>query len=77
MQTLIDWSRIEALLADLHANKKGDHAWPPLMMFKAMLLQSWYNLSDPQLEKHLARDLWFRRFVGLSLSDSVPDHSTL
>ena len=28
---------------------------PPLMMFKA-LLQSWYKLSDPQLEKQLARD---------------------
>jgi transposase, IS5 family len=77
VQTLIDWSRIEALLVDVYANKKGEQAWPPLMMFKAMLLQSWYNLSDPQLEKQLARDLLFRRFVGLSLSDSVPDHSTL
>jgi len=47
------------------------------MMFKAMLLQSWYNLSDPQLEKQLARDLLFRRFIGLSLSETVPDHSTL
>jgi len=47
------------------------------MRFKALLLQSWYNLSDPQLEKQLARDLLFRRFVGLSLSESVPDHSTL
>ncbi len=47
------------------------------MMFKAMLLQSWYSLSDPQLEKQLARDLLFRRFVRLSLADSIPDHSTL
>jgi transposase, IS5 family len=45
-------------------------------MFKALLLQSWYSLSDPQLEKQLPRDLLFRRFVGLSLSESVPDHST-
>jgi transposase, IS5 family len=74
---LIDWNRIEGMLSCIHANKKGEHAWPPLIMFKAMLLQSWYNLSDPQLEKQLARDLLFRRFVGLSLADSVPDHSTL
>lgn len=40
-------------------------------------MQCWYNLSDPQLEKQLARDLLFRRFIGLSLSESVPDHSTL
>ena len=42
-----------------------------------MLLQAWYNLSDPAMKKQLARDLLFRRFVGLSLSESVPDHSTL
>ncbi len=47
------------------------------MMFKALLLQSWYGLSDPQLEKQIARDLVFRRFIGLSLAESVPDHSTL
>ena len=47
------------------------------MMFKALLLQSWYALSDPALKKQLARDLLFRRFIGLSISESVPDHSTL
>lgn len=46
------------------------------MMFKALLLQSWYRLSDPALEKQLARDLLFRRFAGLDISESVPDHST-
>jgi IS5 family transposase len=74
---LIDWSRIENLLASLHSSTRGEKAWPPLMMFKALLLQSWYALSDPALEKQLARDLLFRRFIGLSVSESVPDHSTL
>ena len=74
---LIDWDRIEGMLSSIHANKKGEQAWPPLLMFKSMLLQSWYNLSDPKLEEQLARDLLFRRFVGLGLADSVPDHSTL
>jgi IS5 family transposase len=45
-------------------------------MFKALLLQSWYKLSDPALEKQLARDLLFRRFVALDIAESVPDHST-
>lgn len=34
-------------------------------MFKAMLLQSHYNLSDPRLEAALARDIAARRFIGL------------
>lgn len=73
---LIDWKRIESLLSDIHASAKGEKAWPPLIMFKALLLQSWYALSDPKLEKQLARDLLFRRFVGLDIAESIPDHST-
>lgn len=74
---LLDWDRIEKLLSGIHTAKRGELAWPPLMMFKALLLQSWYGLSDPQLEKQIARDLLFRRFIGLSLAETVPDHSTL
>jgi transposase, IS5 family len=74
---LINWHNIEAKLTDLHTAKRGERAYPPLMMFKALLLQAWYNLSDPALEQQLARDLLFRRFVGLSLDQAVPDHSSL
>lgn len=74
---LIDWKAIGKLMAGIHAKKQGEAAWPPLMMFKALLLQSWYGLSDPGLEKQLARDLMFRRFINLGLSEGVPDHSTI
>ena len=76
LNELIDWSGIEQHLANIHSKPRGEKAWPPLLMFKALLLQSWYKLSDPQLEKQLARDLLFRRFVELDLSEPVPDHST-
>ncbi|NOR68562.1 MAG: IS5 family transposase [Methylomarinum sp.] len=74
---LIDWKLIETKLSGIHSKKKGEQAWPPLMMFKILLLQSWYSLSDPKLEKQLARDLMFRRFINLGLSEGVPDHSTI
>ena len=44
------------------------------MMFKSLFLQSWYKLSDPAIDKQLARDLLFRRFVELDITESVPDH---
>ena len=75
--TLINWQSIEKHLADLHTSRKGERAYPPLMIFKALLLQSWYKLSDPQLEQQLARDLLFRRFVGISLDTPIPDHTSL
>jgi hypothetical protein len=34
-------------------------------------------LSDEALEKQIARDLMFRRFIDLSLCESVPDHSSI
>lgn len=74
---LIDWKPIEQQMLGIHAKKQGEAAWPPLLMFKALLLQSWYGLSDPGLEKQLARDLMFRRFINLGLSEGVPDHSTI
>jgi len=73
---LIIWPRVETLLSGIHAKVKVEKAWPPLMMFKALLLQSWYGLSDSKLEKQLARDLLFRRFTGLDITEPVPDHST-
>jgi IS5 family transposase len=46
-------------------------------MFKALLLQALYGLSDAELEEAIADRLSFRRFIGLALEDAVPDHSTL
>jgi IS5 family transposase len=66
---LIDWFPIEQLLSGIHPKSKVEKAWRPLMLFKALLLQSWYTLSDPALEKQLARDLLFRRFVAFDISE--------
>ena len=46
-------------------------------MVKMLLLEQWYNLSDPQMEEALGDRLSFRRFVGLGLQDDTPDHSTI
>ncbi len=46
-------------------------------MFKALLLQSLYGLSDAELEDALNDRLSFRRFVGLGLEEAAPDHTTI
>lgn len=77
LDELIDRSRVEKIFSGIHTSKRGEKSWPPLLMFKALLLQSRYALGDPALEKQLARDLLFRRFIGLSITESVPDYSTI
>ena len=46
-------------------------------MFKILLLQRWYNLSDEALESALYDRISFARFAGLSLEDDVPDATTI
>lgn len=74
---LLDWSKIEEHLSSIYSSNEGGASYPPIMMFRAMLLQVWHNISDVQSEKMLSRDLLFRRFCRLSLTDHIPDHSTI
>ena len=76
IEALIDWSSVDKALRPLRS-QRGAPGYPALTLFKALLLQQWYGLSDPELEEALSDRLSFRRFVGLSLDQEVPDHSTL
>lgn len=77
IEALLDWGEIEAQLSGIYASGRGRPSYPLLSLFKALLLQQWYGLSDPGLEEALSDRLSFRRFVGLGLDDGTPDHSTL
>lgn len=75
--SLIDWQEVEALLQPLRPGVMGRPPYPVLVLFKALLLQRWYALSDEALEDALCDRLSFRRFVGLALEEAVPDASTV
>src|SRR3977135_3814538 len=55
----------------------GRKPWDEVMIFKALVLQALYNLSDDQAEYQLRDRLSFMRFLGLELEDTVPDAKTL
>ena len=74
---LVKWPHFEHLLSPLRDGGPGRPAWPPLVLFKALLLQSLYGLSDRELEEALCDRLSFRRFVGLSLEEAIPDFTVL
>jgi IS5 family transposase len=75
---LVKWYRFEKLLSRMRdEGGKGRPAYPPLVLFKAVLLGSLYGLSERELEAALDDRLSFRRFVGLGLEESVPDHTVI
>ena len=55
----------------------GRKPWDEVLIFKALVLQALYNLSDDAMEYQLRDRLSFMRFVGLGLEDAVPDAKTL
>lgn len=77
IESLIDWSEISGLLHQLRSGKMGRPPYPALVLFKALLLQRWYGLSDEALEDALYDRLSFRQFVGLGMEEDIPDASTL
>jgi IS5 family transposase len=75
----IPWDQLAKPLKDMYANnssKGGASNWPIVMMIKCMMLQKWFNLSDPMLEEMLLDRLSFRRFIGLNLEEKTPDETT-
>jgi len=72
---LIDWLPIEDRLSVISCAAKGEPAWPPLVLFKAMLLSIWYDLSDVKLAEALDDRASFRRFCGFSASEPTPERT--
>lgn len=72
---ILDWNEIVGLLGGIHANAKGEAAWPPLAMFKALLLAVWYDLSDVKLAAALDDRASFRRFCGFSGTEATPERT--
>src|SRR5215217_5758503 len=55
----------------------GRKPWDEIVIFKTLVLQALYNLSDDQIEYQIRDRLSFMRFLGLGLEDRVPDATTV
>ncbi len=78
----IDFESFRATLDGIYEKTErksaaGAKPFDYVLMFKIIILQRLYNLSDEQTEFQLTDRLSFRRFVGLELSHKVPDTNTI
>ena len=77
---LIDWDSIEKLIdSDYFKGKSvvGKPSYSGLLLFRMCLLQSWYGLSDYEVEDRLNDSISFSYFCGMNIDEVAPDHSTL
>ena len=76
LATLIDWAPVEVHLKDVSSAAKGEPAWPPLALFRALLIAVWYDLSDVKLAEALDDRASFRRFCGFAAHEPVPERTS-
>jgi IS5 family transposase len=81
LQKAINWNIVVPTLNRVfRKSAKGPGGRPPydyLMMFKILVLQRIYNLSDDQTEYQINDRMSFMRFLGLRIEDKVPDAKTI
>lgn len=78
---VIPWESFRPTLDAVREKKRKSNAgakpYDVVMMFKILVIQSLYNLSDDALEYQILDRISFMRFLGLSLGDRVPDAKTI
>ena len=72
---LVDWDEIDCLLSGISASAKGEPGWPPLALFRALLLATWHDLSDVRLAEALDDRASFRRFCGFAGHEPTPERT--
>ena len=77
LNQLIDWKLFAQSLTTLRTKERKSNAgrkpFDANLMFKTLILQSLYNLSDDKIEFQIRDRRSFRRFLHLSFHDTVPD----
>ena len=62
----------------MYCKDNGRPAIDPVVLFKMLFIGYLYGIrSERQLEKEIQVNVAYRWFLGLSLTDEVPDHSTI
>ena len=80
INTIIDWDKISKIIDKDYSKGKsavGKPSYDGLLLFKMCLLQSWYGLSDYEVEDRINDSLSFSYFCGMTIEQVAPDHSTL
>ena len=81
LNSAIDWEMFRPILKKTfqkeHRGVGGRTPFDYVMMFKILIIQRYYNLSDDQTEYQINDRISFMRFLGLGLSDKVPDAKTI
>ena len=76
LKELVPWEDFRGKLEVIYGHA-GRRSFDVVMMFKILILQSLYNLSDDEMEYQIMDRLSFMRFLDMALDSRVPDAKTI
>uniref|UniRef100_UPI00054F15E3 IS5 family transposase n=1 Tax=Desulfogranum mediterraneum TaxID=160661 RepID=UPI00054F15E3 len=81
LNEVIDWDLFRPAIEEVRNKKRksnvGPKGYDAILLFKILILQSLYNLSDEATEYQILDRYSFGRFLGLHVSQKVPDATTI
>ncbi|MDA8162457.1 MAG: transposase [Desulfobacteraceae bacterium] len=80
LNKIVPWEEFRPLFEEIQYKRisnAGRKAYDVVLMFKILILQSLYNLSDEIVEMQILNRLSFMRFLGIGIGDDVPDSNTI
>jgi IS5 family transposase len=81
LNEIVNWEQFRGTIEKIRDKDRkssaGRKPFDVILMFKILILQSLYNLSDDQIEFQIRDRLSFMRFLGLGIGDTVPDAKTI
>ncbi len=78
MEQVVPWKVMLGLIAPHYpVAGRGRRPYPLESMLRVHLMQNWFALSDPAMEEALYEIASLRAFARLSLSEPIPDETTI
>jgi len=77
---MVDWHEIEKEISKHYQKGKsvdGRKSYSSLILFKMLLLQNWYGLSDEAIEENVRDRISFSKFCCIAMDEKVPDSTVL
>jgi IS5 family transposase len=80
VNAIVDWQVIQRLLTKYYKKGQsvdGRESYDSLILFKMLLLQTWYGLSDETIEENIRDRISFSKFCCIAMDQDVPDSTVL
>jgi IS5 family transposase len=78
MELVVPWKALLKLIEPRYPTAgRGRRPYPLASMLRVHLMQNWFALSDPAMEEALYEITSLRNFAGLSLTEAIPDETTI